>query len=241
MRDDLADSWNWQLDRGSRYSVCGVYLFLTSLQSQQASAVSNLVWHKNVPLKVLVFAWRLHQNRLLTKDNLARRDVIAADASLCLAGCGDVESANHLLLTCNVFGNIWYLFSWPAFYFRSFWSFYMLIWQVARKQDALLWIWFGFLVFGSSGRKETTRSLILCKKYFSQLIDSVKHMSFWWLKTKIVNVSAGLYGWWQRLSTIWALVKCVLFVCIMYWTLKLLFNTLCWEDCLQRWLINSIL
>lgn len=87
-----------------------MYLFLTSLQSQQASAVSNLVWHKNVPLKVLVFAWRLHQNRLLTKDNLARRNVIAADAGLCLAGCGDMESANHLLLTCNVFGNIWYLF-----------------------------------------------------------------------------------------------------------------------------------
>jgi hypothetical protein len=30
VQDDLADSWNSQLDRGSRYSVCGVHLFLTS-------------------------------------------------------------------------------------------------------------------------------------------------------------------------------------------------------------------
>lgn len=56
---DKEDMWSWQLDRDSAYSVCDVYLHLTSLQTQHACEVSNLIWHKDVSLKVLVFVWRL--------------------------------------------------------------------------------------------------------------------------------------------------------------------------------------
>jgi len=37
------------------------------------------LWHKDVPLKVVLFAWRLFQDRLPTKDNLYRRNVLASD------------------------------------------------------------------------------------------------------------------------------------------------------------------
>lgn len=38
-------------------------------------AVSSL-WNKDVPLKVVLFAWRMFRDRLPTKDNLLRRGVI---------------------------------------------------------------------------------------------------------------------------------------------------------------------
>jgi hypothetical protein len=60
-------------------------------------------------LKVSVFAWRLLQNRLPTKDSLGRRDVLLYKDSLCVSGCDEVESIHHLFLNCNIFGSLWYL------------------------------------------------------------------------------------------------------------------------------------
>jgi hypothetical protein len=44
-----------------------------------------------------------------TKDNLARRDIIANDSQLFVVGCGFNESADHLLLHCPIFGTLWQL------------------------------------------------------------------------------------------------------------------------------------
>ena len=53
---------------------------------------------------VVLFAWRLFRDRLPTKDNLIRRGVIAFVDSLCVGGCGSLETAPHLFLHCNFFG-----------------------------------------------------------------------------------------------------------------------------------------
>ncbi|KAK2372183.1 hypothetical protein QL285_073347 [Trifolium repens] len=52
-------------------------------------------------------AWRLLRNRLPTKDNLVRRHIIPPDASLCVTGCGGVETAQHLFLSYPVFAPLW--------------------------------------------------------------------------------------------------------------------------------------
>jgi len=70
--------------------------------------VSSL-WHKDVPLKVVLCAWRLFRDRLSTKDNLLRRGVIGNDLSLCVNGRGFMETSSHLFLHCNHFGSVWYL------------------------------------------------------------------------------------------------------------------------------------
>jgi hypothetical protein len=62
-----------------------------------------------VPLKVSVMTWRLLRNRLPTKYNLVRRHIISSDASLCVTGCGGVETAHHLFLSCPVFASLWSL------------------------------------------------------------------------------------------------------------------------------------
>jgi len=68
---------------------------------------SNLVWHKHVPLKVSILAWRLLCNRLPTKTNLAVRGIMVHDVHLCVSGCGEVETAQHLFVSCPIFRDLW--------------------------------------------------------------------------------------------------------------------------------------
>jgi len=67
--------------------------------------VSSL-WHKDVPLKVVLFAWWLFHDRLPTKDNLFRRGALDHNSMECVAGSGSVESSLHLLLHCNFVGSV---------------------------------------------------------------------------------------------------------------------------------------
>jgi len=73
----------------------------------------KLIWQKYVPLKVVVFVWRLLQNRLPTKDNLLRRGVLHTDTCQCVSGFGSMKTVNHLFLHCSVFGTVWnYILCW---------------------------------------------------------------------------------------------------------------------------------
>ena len=79
---------------------------------------SDAVWHKSVPLKVSICAWRLLRNRWPTKDNLWRRGIISLDSQFCVLGCGQIESANHLIIHCPLFGSFWqHVKNWLGVYF----------------------------------------------------------------------------------------------------------------------------
>jgi hypothetical protein len=60
------DVWRWQPDSDAGYSVRGAYQLLTSQDSFTLGEAEDLVWHKQVPLKVSIFAWRLLRDRLPT-------------------------------------------------------------------------------------------------------------------------------------------------------------------------------
>lgn len=49
---------------------------LTSHEIHSLTAVSELIWHKDIPLKFSTFAWRRLCNRLSTKDNLVICDIL---------------------------------------------------------------------------------------------------------------------------------------------------------------------
>jgi len=89
------------------YTVCGAYQLLTSHVSPIVDVTEDLIWHKQVPLKASILAWRLMHDRLPTKVNLLNRNIISAEASLCVAGCGQAESASHLSLHCDMSGSLW--------------------------------------------------------------------------------------------------------------------------------------
>ena len=73
-----------------------------------SSVDAYFLWHKDVPLKVVLFAWHLFRDRLPTKDNLFCRGVIDQAYRLCVSDCGSLESSNHLFLHCNFFSFVWH-------------------------------------------------------------------------------------------------------------------------------------
>ena len=82
------DRWLWILESSNIFTVRSAYNFIT-FQPPLASRVdASHLWHKDVPLKVVLFAWRLFRDRLPTKDNLFHRGVIDHDSRMCVTGCG---------------------------------------------------------------------------------------------------------------------------------------------------------
>ncbi|XP_024636555.1 uncharacterized protein [Medicago truncatula] len=104
---NVSDVWEWLPDNAEGYSVRGAYDLLTLGDDSHMGLPFQLVWHPQVPLKVSVFAWRLIRDRLPTKANLAIRGVVPADDIFCVSGCGHVETAAHLFLSCTTFASLW--------------------------------------------------------------------------------------------------------------------------------------
>jgi hypothetical protein len=106
---NVSDRWVWLPDPSGGYTVRGAYNLLTSQEPSGEDSALELVWPNQVLLKVSVFAWRLIRDRLPTKTNLIARLVLSFDMSLCVAGCGHPETAQHLFLLCNTFGSLWHM------------------------------------------------------------------------------------------------------------------------------------
>jgi hypothetical protein len=84
------------------YLISRAYQLLTSQQSVTLGAADDFIWHKQVPLKVSIFPWRLVRDKLHTKVNLVSRGIITPKDHLCVA-----ESAQHLFLSCKFFDYLW--------------------------------------------------------------------------------------------------------------------------------------
>lgn len=108
------DIWLWKLEKSNVYSVRSVYNLLTTQYIDVTTAEAQVLWHKDVPMKVVIFTWRLLRDRLPTKNNLSHRGILTNnDSCLCVGRCGSVETLNHLFLHCSVFGAVWYhIYCW---------------------------------------------------------------------------------------------------------------------------------
>jgi hypothetical protein len=67
LQPNVVSQWVWRHDPNGGYSVCGAYKILTVQDIQDTAVTNDLIWHKQVPLKVLVLACRLLRNRLPIK------------------------------------------------------------------------------------------------------------------------------------------------------------------------------
>jgi hypothetical protein len=62
------------------------------------------VWKIKVPPKIHFFLWLLFHNKLLTRDNLVKRQNV--DDLTCVF-CNEEESCQHLFFDCVVASKIW--------------------------------------------------------------------------------------------------------------------------------------
>jgi len=109
LQETSTDTWRWLLDPIHGYSVRGTYHFLTTLGAGVDRSLVDDIWHRFIPSKVSLFVWCLLRDRLPTKNNLARRRVIQATDTACTAACGELETASHLFLGCDIYISLWLL------------------------------------------------------------------------------------------------------------------------------------
>jgi len=107
LQSNVIDRWQCRLDPNGGYSVKGVYTLLTSREAQCLNAILDLIWHKQVPLKVSILAWRLLRNRLPTKENSVMPGIIPHDSRFCVTRCEATKSAHHVFLSCPYFASLW--------------------------------------------------------------------------------------------------------------------------------------
>jgi len=205
---DKDDRWLWKAETSHVYSVCSAYKLLTIHPSTVSVVSASSIWNKDVPLKVVLFAWRLFRDRLPTKMNLLRRGVIANEARLCIAGCGSEETSDHLFLHCNIYGSIWYtIYRWLnlssvlPFTVGDHFNQFPALGGLARTRLSILQvIWFA--TSWEIWKERNNR--IFNDKHCSilQLVDKIKSLSFVWLKAKFPSLSLNYHGWWLSPFTI---------------------------------------
>jgi len=196
--------WEWILDPFNGYTVKGTYQYLTMHDTSLATGLFDAAWLKYVLLKVSVFIWRLLRNRLPIKDNLLRRRVLHHEDIICAGGCGCQETTSHLFFRCDFFGSLWHLvYQWIGIIFtppesvrdhlhqfghlaglpRFTHSFLQVIWH------ADCWVvW----------KERNNRIFSHTAKDLETLLESVKFLSFAWLKAKRIPSAFSYADWWRH-------------------------------------------
>jgi hypothetical protein len=169
---------------------------------------ASFLWHKDVPLKVVLFAWRLFRDRLPTKDNLFRRHVIDFEAQDCVGDYGEMETSSHLLLHCHSFGSVWYfILRWLGIYSvmpfdvpSHFIQFSFLGGAAKSKRSILQAIWYATV--WEIWKERNNRVFNDKKCTIQQVVDKIKSLTFMWLKGKYPNLPLNYHGWWLSSFTI---------------------------------------
>ena len=99
---DEDDTIIWSYNSSGKYTIQSLYVVL-SFRGITPIFVSS-VWKLNIPPRVQFFLWLLSQNKLLTRDNLAKRRRVSDPTCLF---CADKESINHLFFDGCIAKIIW--------------------------------------------------------------------------------------------------------------------------------------
>jgi len=162
------------------------------------------IWHTNVSLKVSICVWRLLRNRWPTKDNLFLHGIISNNSQLCVSGCDNNESTDHLLFHCPIFGILWDLvkeligvyFVDPPHVLGHFTQFAYTTggFKPHRSLMQLIWL-FCFWVLLSERNNRLFNNKV---KSIVHMMDKVKVLSFWWMRAKSTSFSFGYRIWWHQ-------------------------------------------
>lgn len=103
------DIWVWNNNPTISFSVRDAYALIGQQQGHAEEESFKFLCQKTVPSKIGAFGWRLMYNRLQTKDNLLKRNILpqGGDANYIL--CNEaLESCSHLFFSCKAAYCIWY-------------------------------------------------------------------------------------------------------------------------------------
>ena len=196
-----SDEWRWRLDNSGKYSVCSVYDLLALGGITNVDEASSMVWHRQVPLKVSILAWRLLHNRLPTKSNLASHGILVHDMHLCVFGCGEVETAQHLFVSCPIFRDLWpQVRAWigvsgvdPLDISDHFVQFTYMLGSTSKFRSfmQLLWLACVWVLWTERNNRQFNN----IENSIHQLVEKVQIHAYWWLKAANVVSVFGIHSW----------------------------------------------
>jgi hypothetical protein len=195
------DKWLWKVDPSSLYTVRSAYNTLIAQVHVEIAAAPS-IWHKDVPLKVVLFVWHLFRDRLPTRDNLHRRRVIDSDAQSCVGGCGVIETSTHLFFHCNLFSSVWnHIFLWlgvvtamPHDVTGHFNQFSHLGGFSKSRHSITQVIWYATV--WEIWKERNNRIFNAKASSILQVVDRIKLLTFQWLKVKFATLPFNYHGWW---------------------------------------------
>jgi len=177
-----------------------VYDMLTTCGNLIVDEAPNLVWHSHVPLKVYILAWRLLRNRLPTKTNLTARGIMVHDALLCVSGCREVETVQHLFVSCPIFRDLWqHVRAWigvngvdPFDIADHFAQFSYLLGHATKNRSfmQLLWLACVWVLCTERNNKQFNNT----ENIIHQLFEKVQIHSFWWMETANIVYEFGVHN-----------------------------------------------
>eukprot|EP00253_Pinus_taeda_P034784 PITA_34784 len=100
----MKDSWRWG-QSGVYTTVAGYRALQASRNSRQTPAFWKKAWDSLALPKVNFFFWTLVHNKLLTGDNLEKRNI--AGPHRCVLCNNNLETTQHLFLECNFAKAVW--------------------------------------------------------------------------------------------------------------------------------------
>jgi hypothetical protein len=203
----VEDSWGCSIGGEGRFTVKEGYFFLAKNFLPEVgwfdvgSSIVKRVWESLAPSKVVTFSWQLLLQRLPTRGNLFRRGLILPPAqALCVWCSSEVETENHLFMTCPVAVTVWTaVHAWlglitavPGNVSLSFQAFgfplktkksakgFMLIWQTVVWS---LWKARNSLIFDGK------------KVEIYEIVDAIKYRSLDWFRARKYDSICIPYEW----------------------------------------------
>ncbi|WJX91754.1 hypothetical protein P8452_73481 [Trifolium repens] len=203
---DFEDKWRWKSDVDGEFSVKSTYALISNLSAGRGNWDNNLaaafkaLWNCPAPSKVLDFSWMLLHNKIPTKDNLFRRQIINGNDQLCVFCGTELETSVHLFIYCPFALNVWEkIHNWLALGFMlpqnlvSLLHFFAVYRGQKKRTQGLLLIWNA--VVWAIWRK---RNRILFENDTAEVIDLVEEIKVsswrWWIaRTK--SAPCLMYEW----------------------------------------------
>jgi hypothetical protein len=97
------DNLIWQFTFNGIYSSQSLYKVI-SFRGVMPVFVPSRLWDLKIPPRVHIFLWLLSKNKILTRDNLAKRQKLEVETCLF---CNDKETVQHLFFDCVVAQLLW--------------------------------------------------------------------------------------------------------------------------------------
>lgn len=90
------------------YSVRTTYDLIQGPSTRERDPIFKMIWKCAIPSNTCAFIWRMFHDRIQTKTNLRRRNILQADQDVLCCFCSEEEeSLNHLFFTCRISSLLW--------------------------------------------------------------------------------------------------------------------------------------